>query len=390
MDTEKAKELKEQRIKWFRKASKGTEAPDVMPQISNTFTWKIIDEGFKLSEAIYDYEKMEQVVRNHQERYNFDLVRDVGTRNGFKIIEGWADTRYVIDDENGYLNVHDSQLMMDGEWDELLAEPTKYWWSKILPRRFPEITHSTHEQMEQVVKQFQEFMAFGQKMNAMVVSEYGVPAVSKYGLQGSSHEKFTSNLRGIKQTGIDQRRNKSKMMEVINMYNQMEILPAIQNIKNNPGEDLDFAFDVQGGCLSYTLLSLPQWEEMYWPTFKAGLEAVCEAGKTEYLFIQGDFTRFIDYFRDIPAGHICIHVENGDFFEIKKRLPNIALAGGMPITLLGPGSKDECLDYAKKLLEEIGTKGFIVSQDKILSYPTDATRENLLAVTEFVRNYKTK
>ena len=390
MDAESAKNLMAQRIKWFRQAAKGVEVPDVMPQISNTFTWKIGDAGYKLSEAYYDYAKMEDVVRQHQERFNFDLLRDVGTRNGFKMIEGWAPLgdRYIIDDEHGALNVHDMKLMQDDEWDELLADPTKYMWSKVFPRRFPELTHSTHEQMQKVVNQFNEFMAFGQKMNAMVTNEYGVPPVSKYGLQGSSHEKFTSNLRGIKQTGIDQRRYKEKMMAVIEMYNNMEIWPAINNVKNNPGEDAGFAFDVQGGCLSYTLLSIPQWEQMYWPTFKAGLEAVCEAGKTEYLFIQGDFTRFLDYFKDIPAGHICIHVENGDFFDIHRQLPNIALAGGMPITLLGPGTKEECIDYAKKLLNEIGPKGYIMSQDKILSYPSDASRENLLAVTEFVRNYK--
>jgi len=392
LDVENAKKLKEQRIKWFRQATKGVEIPDVMPQISNTFTWKIVDEGYKLSEAIYDYTKMEDVVRKHQERYSFDMVRDVGTRNGFKMVEGWADLgdRYVIDDEHGCLNVHDMQLMLDDEWDELLADPDKFMWEKILPRRFPEIKRTTPEDMQRVVSQFQGFMAFGQKMNAMLVNEYGVPAACQFGLSASSHEKFTSNLRGIKQTGIDQRRYKSKMLDAIRMFNEREVYPGINAIKANPGENLDFAFDAQGGCLSYTLLSIPQWEEMYWPTFKEGLMAVCESGKTEYLFIQGDFTRFIDYFKDIPAGHICIHVENGDFKEIHKQLPNIALAGGMPITLLGPGTKQECIDYAKMLLEEVGPKGFVMSQDKILSYPSDATRENLLAVTEFTRNYKAK
>ncbi len=390
MNAEEAKALKEQRIKWFRQATRMEEAPDRMPQISNTFTWKILDEGYTLSEAIYDYDKMEKVVRNHQERYGFDLVRDVGTRNAFKMIEGWAEPRYVIDDEAGRLNVRDMELMHDDEYPELLADRRRFFWTKVFPRRFPELTHSTPEQMQKVVMQFMGFMGFSGKMNGILANEYGVPPISQFGLSGSGHESFTSNLRGIKGTGVDMRRHKKEFKEAVEMYNQAQVWPAINAVKNTPGCNEDFAFDVQGGCLSYTLLSIPQWEEFYWPTFKAGLEAVCETGKTEYLFIQGDFTRFLDYFQDLPKGHICIHVENGDFREIRKRLPNIALAGGMPIALLGERSKEECIDYARALLDDIGTTGFIFSQDKILSYANDAKRENLLAVTEFVREYPTK
>ena len=123
------------------------EAPDRMPQISNTFTWKILDEGYTLSEAMYDYEKMEKVVRGHQERYGFDLVRDVGTRNGFKMIEGWAEPRYVIDDEAGRLNVKDMELMKEDEYGELVEDRRKFFWTKVFPRRFPELTHSTPQQI---------------------------------------------------------------------------------------------------------------------------------------------------------------------------------------------------------------------------------------------------
>lgn len=40
----------------------------------------------------------------------------------------------------------------------------------------------------------------------------------------------------------------------------------------------------------------------------------------------------------------------------------------------------------KKLIDELGN-GFIFSQNKMVSFRNDCTRENLLAVNEFIRNY---
>ncbi len=61
--------------------------------------------------------------------------------------------------------------------------------------------------------------------------------------------------------------------------------------------------------------------------------------------------------------------------------------GGMTTDLLGNGTKQQCIDYAKKLIDELGD-GFIFSTNKMVSFRNDCKRENLLAVTDFVRNYQ--
>ena len=40
-------------------------------------------------------------------------------------------------------------------------------------------------------------------------------------------------------------------------------------------------------------------------------------------------------------------------FELKKELPNIALFGGMPCSMLGMSTPEECVDYAKKQMNEL-------------------------------------
>ena len=81
-------------------------------------------------------------------------------------------------------------------------------------------------------------------------------------------------------------------------------------------------------------------------------------------------------------------LENDDIFEMKKKLPNITFAGGMPCELLYSGTKQQCIDYAKKLIDEVGYDGsYIFSQNRMVSFKNDCNAENLLAVNNFVREY---
>ena len=105
-----------------------------------------------------------------------------------------------------------------------------------------------------------------------------------------------------------------------------------------------------------------------------------------YLFAEASILHFAEYFEEVPKGVLMIHLEQDDIFEFRKRLPNIAVAGGMPAVLLGHGTKEECVDYAKKLIDELGD-GFVLCQNKMIAYRSDCTRENLMAVCDFARNY---
>ena len=60
----------------------------------------------------------------------------------------------------------------------------------------------------------------------------------------------------------------------------------------------------------------------------------------------------------------------------------------MTSKLLSKGTKEECIDHVKYLVDELGPKGFILGQDKMMSYRVDAKPENVLAVCEYVQNMK--
>ena len=148
------------------------------------------------------------------------------------------------------------------------------------------------------------------------------------------------------------------------------------------------AFDYDLTLLCHTILNNRQFEELLWPFMKETFDVLAEKKMTVRLFMEGSSKRFWDYFKDLPKGLIVMHPEADDVFEIRKELPNVAIMGGMPVQLLGNGTKEECVDRVKCLFDELGKDGgFILSQDKMVSFRNDAKPENVKAVCEFVREY---
>ena len=62
--------------------------------------------------------------------------------------------------------------------------------------------------------------------------------------------------------------------------------------------------------------------------------------------------------------------------------------GGITSELMGGGTPDEVVALAQKLIDELGREGgFILTQDKMMSYRNDCTAENLHALCDFANGY---
>jgi hypothetical protein len=56
-----------------------------------------------------------------------------------------------------------------------------------------------------------------------------------------------------------------------------------------------------------------------------------------------------------------MHLELDDPIQIRKKLPNVCLAGGMTTDLLGHGTSQQCIDKAKMLIDSLGS-GYMMSR----------------------------
>ncbi len=104
-----------------------------------------------------------------------------------------------------------------------------------------------------------------------------------------------------------------------------------------------------------------------------------------WLYTEAELLRFADFLQAIPKDVVVLEVEIDDPIEVRKKLPNLVIAGGMPLQLLSYGTPEQCVEQAKKEIAEVGP-GLILMSDKMLCTRTDAKRENLIAVNDFIHS----
>ncbi|MDO5139605.1 MAG: uroporphyrinogen decarboxylase family protein, partial [Oscillospiraceae bacterium] len=165
--------------------------------------------------------------------------------------------------------------------------------------------------------------------------------------------------------------------------------PIYQKIRDAKGPNYKYCFDSSILMLAHNMMNKKQFERFYWPYLKKLLDVYAENKMNIRIFTEGSILRLAEYFKDYPKGLLTFHLEQDDPFEFREALPNVAIMGGMTTDLLSNGTPEECVAYAKRLCDELGKDGgFIFSENKMISYRNDAKAENMLAVNEFVRDYR--
>ena len=386
-------ELKSYRTQLIRDASMMQKKPDRIPHVSFFVTWKILDAGYKLSEAMNDYSIMEKVVRLHQEKYGFDAIFEYGGRNAIRIPQALGGSTYQVNDEAGTINYKDTAICEADELDELIEDPMKFFYEKGMAKKYPCWADKsvTVEDVQWAIDEQTEFIKYHMNITRIMQEEYGMPAfTAPNGFTYPGLDFLFNSIRGIKGLSIDMRKQPEKVEQAIHALNKLYFDPGLNTLKNaQEGPDMNYCFDYDITLLCHTILNIKQFERYLWPDLKAVLDTLAEKKKTVRLFMEGSSKRFWEYLKDYPKGIITIHPEQDDVFEIRKELPNCAIMGGMPVNLLGKGTKQQCVDRVKLLCDELGRDGgFILCQDKMVSFRNDANPENVKAVCDFIREYR--
>ena len=258
--------------------------------------------------------------------------------------------------------------------------------------------------------EYEEYTTKLSSINKRLIEEYSVPKVDLFVIP---YDTMFNYLRGLKDMSIDMRRRPKEVMEahrvLAEAWGTQSAIDAILG-KKEAGKAVFRGDTVRGGdqgiyvgseestifgisqvYLGHSMLTTKQWSEIYWPYTKQMIDNCAAIGKPFHLFSEADIRRFSDFFSEAPKGVVMLQPETDDVFELRKKLSNCAICGGMTPEYLGKMSKEQCLDHAKKLVEELGCDGgFVMGQNKMMSYKSDAKAENILAVQEFCANYSNK
>lgn len=390
--TNNMNELLMKRAAQFRNATTGKEKVEFIPHFSNMWSWKYYDAGMKLTDVLYNYDMIYDACEQFYQRYKVDFLYETGWRNPTKVTTALGhDNNYIIDDTNYSIAIRDQQFMADGEYDQLIANPTKYLWETFLPEKFSRFRDENNSSVfGEFMGNYAEFGGLLGRIGGMAAEKYGMPALANpnapVDFWGNGYEILFCVMRGMKKLSIDLRRMPDKVAAACEALDSVFAIPRFERGMAIGEPSLNTVCDMNPVMLAHVILSPKQFERFYWPILQRCNTACKEKDMTSLLFVEGSGKRFWDCFRDLEKDHFAIICELDDVYEMKQELPNMTIGGGMSADLLGRGTPEECVAQTKKLVEDIGGEDhrYIFSTGKMLSFPKDCNRENLAAVCDYL------
>jgi hypothetical protein len=137
---------------------------------------------------------------------------------------------------------------------------------------------------------------------------------------------------------------------------------------------------VGGWRTAPSMISPEMWERFVWPYFKRLVNEVIDEGLIPLLHLDSNWERELTRFRDFPKGKVIVALDGDtNIFRAKEIIgDHLCLMGDVPATLLAFGSSEEVYNYSRKLVREIGPKGFILQSG--CDIPSNAKLENVQAM----------
>jgi uroporphyrinogen-III decarboxylase len=215
------------------------------------------------------------------------------------------------------------------------------------------------------------------------LAEMGYPTLNT----ATVHAPFdwlSDYFRGLKGTMFDMFRNPDKMKATVDMLLPMQIQSGIMQAKMS-GNPRVFIPLHRG---SDAFMSDDMFEEFYWPSLKALMLALIDAGLTPFPWFEGKFTNRLKFLAELPPGKVMGHFDNVDKKKFKEICGDVlCFYGDVPPSLLITGKPGEVADYVKELIDMFGDTGGLIIDGAVEGIPVQAKPENVDAMMKTVFEY---
>ena len=390
MDASVEKKLDEKK-KLFMDVIRGKK-PARVPTLSNVWTWKVFDAGYNLRQALYDYDVMADAVYKFQKKYDFDVCFDIGGRNPVRVLENFNAEIYHLDEAGESISFRDMDMLDGPEAMHKMAQKG-YFRSAvedILPRKYNLTdTEDAVKRLTGAARSYKQFTDFLGGVQKTLTEKYAVPSLCYARYDLPMELVFSGGLRGIRSFSIDMRRNGDALEELMNAMTAETEAAFLKKIAAYPDGNR-VMYPARVTLLAHTVMNSKQFGRFCWPQLKRYADILEKNDMVGIIMTEGSIGHLTDYFQELPKDRFAILIENDDPAELRKKLPNVTIAGGYPRELLATGTKEQCVDKVKELLETVACDGrWIYSQNKMVSFRNDVKAENLLAVNEYLREHGT-
>jgi len=280
-------------------------------------------------------------------------------------------------------------FMRADEYDQLIEDPTGFLYNVWLPRVVDDVRPmgepTSYRNNLSFVKggmaMLTYFNAFGTQIERMRTECGTVSAIA--GILKAPFDIIADKLRGYLGLTMDMFERPEKVLAACEA-----LIPHLLHVAlttADPEKNLPVGYWMHRGCVPF--INMEQFHSHYWPTIKPIIEELWAHGHQTLFYAEGNWDPHLDSFAELPDGSIVYHVDQGDIFEVHRKLGHkFCLSGGIPNVLLSYGTPDEVRDYCKKVIDGVARDGgYIVDGSAIMQNDTRA--ENLKALTDFVREY---
>lgn len=384
------KALQDERISIFTDFYNNT-LPKRLPVTFN-LPFLLIAEYFQIDliKSQFDLTQLADVAEKVTELIYSDTcpVGGVGIASRLPAFYQLLDSQSFVMAPSGVMQHPEVVGMMPEEYDALIADPYACIIEKVIPRQYKALGLDDPIRMAKAVH-----MAITSKNNdaadmgpalKKLIDEKGYypgPPRGSGGFTAAPYDFLADQLRSFSGISMDIRRNRSKVLEACEA---LYPLMFKMGLPSNPSP----LGSVSTPLHMPTYMREKDFVEVWLPTYKRLLEQYAALGVRVSPFCEHDWTRYLDILSELPAG-TALRFEYGDPKLIKDKLGKKFYIGGLfPINLMKTGTKQECLDKAKEILDiMMPGGGYTFGLDKAPFILQDVNLENYNAVAEFVRDY---
>ncbi|NLY39228.1 MAG: uroporphyrinogen decarboxylase [Firmicutes bacterium] len=380
-----AAKLTAEKTQLFRDVKTGKIPKRVPFNAALTLEFAIEYAGYDVKRSLWDTENIEAVYDRICRDFPSDLfpIRAPRFPSFYQILG----SRPIVMSSSGFMQHPDVEGMSADDYDAFIASPYDCLLETILPRLYPELDAPPAQRalvFAKAMRAYQDETNTLVQMKAKMTAKYGystIPAGQSSAMTEAPYDFLADFLRGFRGISSDIRRRPEKVIAACEAVTPLLIKKGLPPVP-----------DLVDGQTFIPLHMAPymrekDFEKFYWPSFKKLVEALHEHGQCVSLFVEQDWTRFLDYLLDLPENTI-MRFEYGDPKTIKQKLGHKhVLSGFYPATLLQTGTKEQCIDKAKELLEILAPGGrYIFDFDKnLLTVDADGLlARNSIAVLEYV------
>ncbi|WKY46800.1 uroporphyrinogen decarboxylase family protein [Eubacteriaceae bacterium ES3] len=323
---------------------------------------------------------LEPICQELSDADTFPVSMNVRIAATYQILEA----KSFVMSSSGVLQHPEIHSMEQDEYDEFIADPYAFLVEKALPRIYKGLDGNPHQASLNLTKAFASFEDY-KKSQLMTMGklsgQYGFANFPTAGVTEAPYDFVADLLRSFSGISMDIRRCPEKISEACEAILPYMKKCAISKMSSNYGRTMI-------PIHMPAFMNTKQFEKFWWPSFYKLVDYIYESGSNCWLLLQGDMMRYIEYLNELPGRQEIRH-ETGDMKEVVTRTNTKHIISGIyPVTMLQTATKQECVDYAKEIIDVMGVNGnYIFNFDKpVLSF-SGSTMENLQAVLRTVQDY---